>query len=102
MSPFTFGLAALAVWRLAHFLHAEEGPWRAMARLRALAPVRRLGLFDCFLCVSVWAALPGAALIGGPWRLGVLAWGALSAAAILIERVAFPGAFETPPDYSED
>ncbi len=102
MSPLTFALAALAVWRLAHFLHAEDGPWRVMARLRALAAVRRMGVFDCFFCVGVWAALPGAALIGGPWRVGVLAWGALSAAAILIERVAFPGTFDPVPDYSED
>jgi hypothetical protein len=102
MDPFAFGLAALATWRLAHFLHAEAGPWRAMAWLRGRGAIRRLGVFDCFFCVSVWAAPPAAALIAADGRQALLAWGALSAAAILIQRAAFPGELDPPPDYAED
>jgi len=106
MDAFTFLVAALAVWRLAHLLHSEDGPWRLIARLRAAAAMARIGLFDCFLCVSVWPALPTAFLLGGDglrnWRFELLGWPALSALAILIERAAFPDTFVDPPPFFEE
>jgi len=97
-----FFVAALATWRLAHLLHAEDGPWHAVARVRQAFDARRLGVFKCFFCVSVWPALPAALLIGAGWRQTLLFWPALSGAAILLERVAFPATFIDVPEYSEE
>ena len=33
---FLFGVATLAVWRLTHLLHAEDGPFDLCVRLRHL------------------------------------------------------------------
>jgi hypothetical protein len=102
MKPVTFCAAALACWRLAHLLQAEDGPWRCVARLRSALRARRVGLLDCFMCASVWTALPTAVLAGARRRQLLLAWPALSAAAVLIERAAFPATFADVPDYIED
>jgi hypothetical protein len=32
-----FVVGALATWRVSHLLHAEDGPWNAVVRLRAAA-----------------------------------------------------------------
>jgi hypothetical protein len=90
-----FAMAALANWRLAHALHAEDGPWRSLARLRASAG----SAMACFFCVSLWPALPLALLAAGGWARALLLWPALSAAAILIERAGFPATFV---DFAED
>jgi hypothetical protein len=80
-------LGALAVWRITHLLHAEDGPWRLLARFR-----ERLGsgfwseLFGCFYCLSLWIAAPLAWALGGDWGERLLLWPALSGAAILAER----------------
>jgi hypothetical protein len=88
-------VAALANWRLAHALVAEDGPWRSLARLRAAAGPA----MACFFCVSVWPALPLALLAAGGGQRALLLWPALSAAAILIERASFPATFM---DFAED
>lgn len=42
-------LAVLAVWRVTHLLHAEDGPWDAVVRLRGWAGDGFLGrMMDCF------------------------------------------------------
>jgi len=102
MDPAEFCVATLATWRLAHLLHAEDGPWRAVARLRQARAVRQFGVLDCFLCVSVWTALPAALLISTRRRQFLVLWPALSAAAIFLERAAFPATFVDMPEYSED
>jgi hypothetical protein len=102
MDLVAFCVAGLATWRLAHFLHGEDGPWRGVARLRQALGARRFGVFECFFCVSVWAALPAALMVGAGWRQILLLWAALSAAAVLIERVAFPATFIDAPEFSED
>lgn len=102
MKPAQFCVAALACWRLAHLLQAEEGPWRCVARLRSALRTRRIGVLDCFMCASVWTALPAALLAGARRRQLLVVWPALSAAAVLIERSAFPGTFADVPDYFED
>lgn len=82
-------LAILVVWRLTHLLNAEDGPWDIVVRLR-----RRAGtgfwasLLDCFYCLSLWIAAPIACLIGACWVERLLLWPALSAGAILFERLA--------------
>jgi hypothetical protein len=80
-------VGGLVVWRLTHLLQAEDGPWGVVLRLRAAAGNGMLGaLMDCFYCLSVWIALPFAALLAANWLHGLLLWPALSAAAILLDR----------------
>lgn len=88
-------LAALATWRVTHFLVAEDGPFALMARLRQ-AVAKLTGLFDCFYCVSLWTAAPPAVLIARGVLEAILIWLALSGAAILLER-ATGGLKEPPP-----
>jgi hypothetical protein len=79
-------LAVLAAWRITHLLAAEDGPFGLVLKLR-----ERLGngwwgqLMDCPYCVSLWVALPLAALLATDllgWGLSVLA---LSGAVCIIE-----------------
>jgi hypothetical protein len=98
MDPAEFCVAALASWRLAHLLHAEDGPRRSVARLRRALNTRQIGVLECFLCASVWTALPAAMLVSDRRRQLLVVWPALSAAAVLIERAAFPGTFLDVPD----
>jgi hypothetical protein len=44
-------------------------------------------LLDCFYCLSLWVALLPALWIGENWKERLLLWPALSAAAILLERL---------------
>lgn len=86
-------LAALAVWRLTHLLHAEDGPFRVFDRLRGAMRRLRLGeLVDCFYCLSLWMAAPFAFWLAAGWVERTVVWLALSAAAILINRFAEPPA----------
>lgn len=81
-------LGVLAVWRVTHLLHAEDGPWALLEKLRAVLRERLGGrLFDCFYCLSLWIALPAAWLAGSDLGQRLWLWPALSAGAILIERV---------------
>ena len=81
-------LGVLGVWRVTHLLHAEEGPWQLIARLR-----RRMGAgvagqaMGCFNCLSLWIAAPFALFIGASWYDRALAWPALSAGAIVLDHV---------------
>ncbi len=77
----------LAVWRVTHLLWAEDGPLDALARLRAAAGQGAMGrLLDCFYCLSLWVALPGAALLADGWGQAPWAWLGLSGGACLLER----------------
>lgn len=97
--PDALGLAvlALAAWRLAHILVAEDGPWLWARRIReyagvvhddegevAAVPETMPGaVFGCVFCMSVWtAALMLAVWPWAPWA--VWPW-AVSALAIVIE-----------------
>ena len=78
----------LGVWRLTHLLSVENGPWDLMLRLRAsLGRGFWASLLDCFYCLSLWIAVPFALLAGDTWRNELFLWLALSAGAILLERV---------------
>lgn len=86
-----FAVAALAVWRLTHLLVSEDGPWDAVARLRAKLGDTFWGrLMDCFYCLSLWIAAPLAPFIGRTWAEVGLVWLALSGAACLLERATAP------------
>ena len=95
-------LAVLGVWRVTHLLNAEDGPADVLVRLRRGVGNGFWGsLLDCFYCLSLWVALPFA-LIGETWRERLLLWPALSAGAILLERMTAPAKLEQPPFYVED
>jgi hypothetical protein len=84
----SFSLGALAVWRITHLLHTEDGPWDFAARLRRNARGRFwTGLLGCFYCLSLWIAAPLACMLGRGWRERLLLWPALSAGAIVVERL---------------
>ena len=83
----TLVLGTLGCWRITHLLHAEDGPWGVLARLRRAAGSGVTGeLLDCFYCLSLWIAIPFAAALASGWRDGVLLWLAISGGAILLER----------------
>lgn len=84
----TVVVAVLAVWRATHFFFAEDGPWDVGVRVRRLAGQGFFAkLLDCFYCLSVWIAAPVAWWIGNHWEERLLLWPALSAGAILLERL---------------
>lgn len=96
-------LAMLGAWRMTHLLQAEDGPWELMARLRRRAGAGFWGeLLDCFYCLSLWIAAPLAFFIGENWRERLLLWPALSAGAILLERISQREASTPPAVYFED
>lgn len=81
-------VGVLVVWRIAHLFFAEDGPWDAMAWLRGAAAGFLAGLLDCFYCLSLWIAFPFAMLLGRSPGERFLLWPALSAGAILLQRVS--------------
>lgn len=86
---FRFALAAMAVWRLTHFVAREDGPFDMLRRVRSALQERMFGrLFGCFYCLSIWVALPFAFFISLSTPEWVVAWFGLSGAAILLERAA--------------
>jgi hypothetical protein len=92
-------LGILTVWRITHFLQAEDGPWDIVVRLRRSAGEGFWGkLLDCFYCLSVWVAIPFALLLGESWEERALLWPSFSAGAILLERGTgfVPGAVAAP------
>jgi hypothetical protein len=102
MKPFVFILGILAVWRITHLLAAEDGPFNMFAWLRRQAGAGFWGsLLDCFYCLSLWVSLPFAIILGGSWRERILLWLALSAAAILVNRIADRIAPEQPVFFEE-
>src|SRR5258705_3080768 len=96
-------LGMLGVWRVTHLLAAEDGPGEILVRFR-----RSLGegfwgrLLDCFYCLSLWVSLPFAFILASGWRERGLAWLALSAGAILLERGTARGPAPLPAQYLED
>jgi hypothetical protein len=100
---YRFLLGILSVWRITHLLYAEDGPWDVVVGLR-----RRTGagfwaqLLDCFYCLSVWIAAPFAIFLEEKPGERILLWPALSAGAILLERVTDRGFGEAPALFVED
>lgn len=89
MSFYFLALGILGVWRITHLLNQEAGPAELLTRLRKWVGARFFGqLLDCFYCLSLWVALPFAALIGRTWLERFLLWPALSGAAILLEKMS--------------
>lgn len=95
-------LGVLGVWRITHFLNAEDGPMDIGVHLRKIAGTSMLGrLLDCFYCLSVWVAGPAAFWIGQGTKERCFLWPAVSAGAILIERLTAPDRPIPPALYFE-
>lgn len=87
MAVWRLAVAVLGVWRVTHLLHAEDGPWEVLARLRSRARGRlATDALGCFWCLSCWVALPFT-LVVPAWGDRLLLWPALSAGAIAFELV---------------
>ncbi len=96
-------LGILVAWRLTHLLSAEDGPWDLMVRLRQRAGTGFwASLLDCFYCLSLWIAAPLACAIGERWTERLWLWPALSAGAILLERLTQRNASPPTAQYFED
>lgn len=96
-------LGVLTVWRITHFFWAEDGPWDMVIRLRRGVGEGFWGkLLDCFYCLSVWVAAPLGYLIGESWMERLLLWPALSAGAIILERITNHEPTVTPAPFTED
>src|SRR5690348_4624372 len=103
MSFYWLLLGVLSVWRVTHLLYGEDGPWDVFIRLRKRAGAGFWGgLLDCFYCLSLWVAAPFAWLLGVTWGERLLLWLALSAGAILLERVTSRERAAPPAPYVED
>ena len=80
-----FLLGTLAVWRISHLLAQEDGPFDVVFRLRRKVGQGFFGtLLDCFLCLSLWIALPFAFLSADTWIDRIVAWLALSGGASIV------------------
>ena len=97
MKFYHLALGILAVWRVTHFLQAEDGPWDVVVRLRALAGTGFWGkLLDCFYCLSLWISAPLSWWLGEDWPERGLLWLSFSAGAILLEKITNRNT-EVPP-----
>jgi hypothetical protein len=91
-------VGSLSVWRITHLLQAEDGPWDAVLRVRRAAGQGFSGeLLDCFDCLSLWIGAAVACAVGRDGGERAMLWPALSAGAMLLERVT-----ATPAAYFED
>jgi hypothetical protein len=96
-------IGILAVWRVTHLLHAEDGPWDLVIGLRRFAGRGMLGrLLDCFYCLSIWTAMPFAYVLEESWIHRLVLWPALSAGAALLERITSPDEAGASAKYVED
>ena len=96
-------LGILSVWRITSLLNREDGPWDIFVALRRSAGDGFVGRgLGCFYCLSLWIALPVGLLFGETWMESFLLWLALSAGAIMLERLTRPDDGESPALYFED
>lgn len=78
-------VATLSVWRITSLLVDEDGPYQIFGRIRRQFQWNEIGnLLDCFLCTSIWVAIPFS-LLFDKWFVHIFS---LSAGAILIHFVA--------------
>lgn len=103
MRVYWFTLSVLCVWRVSHLLQAEDGPADLLVRVRRIAGSGFAGkLLDCFYCLSLWVAAPLAYWVPETRLERLLWWPALSAGAILLERVTSLRNGDAPALYFED
>ncbi|MEZ2335835.1 DUF1360 domain-containing protein [Mucilaginibacter sp. RCC_168] len=83
-----FIICTLAIWRISHLFSQEDGPFDIVIKFRKLFGQGFFGdLLDCFYCLSMWVAIPFAALLCNQWLQGIIIWLALSGAACLLFKL---------------
>ena len=88
MNFYWMTIGILGVWRVTHLFVSEDGPFDAILRLRHRLRAGFWGrLLDCFYCLSLWIAAPAAWVLSDGPRSAAMLWPALSAGAILVERL---------------
>lgn len=88
MRLYNFLLGILFVWRISHLISAEDGPWDIVVHLRKAVGEGFLGqMLDCFYCLSLWISAILAIFLGKKFGERILLGPALSAGAILLERI---------------
>lgn len=86
--PYWMVVGVLAVWRVTHFVHAEDGPGNVVAGFRRRAGDGFWGrLLGCFYCLSTWVSAPFAVVLSRSAVETIIMWLALSGGAILLHRV---------------
>jgi|SRR6185437_1574129 len=96
-------IGILATWRVTHLVVVEAGPWDVFGRIRRAAGHGVIAeLFGCFYCFSLWVAAPLAYWLASTWIHRLLLWPALSAGAVLLERLASCGEPAPQPLVLED
>jgi hypothetical protein len=96
-------LGILCVWRVTHLLNAEDGLGGGVAWVRRAAGTALLGrVLGCFYCLSLYVSAPLALLLAERWEDRLLLWPALSAGAILLERVTGAARLHLRDFYAED
>jgi hypothetical protein len=96
-------LGTFFVWNSTHLLSAEDGPWDVVVRLRRAAGDGFLGqMLDCFYCLSIWVSAILAIFLGKKFGERILLGPALSAGAILLERVTDIRYSESPALFVEE
>jgi hypothetical protein len=96
-------LGILCVWRITHLFQAEDGPWDIIIRIRKALGNGFWGeLLDCFYCLSLWVSVPFAYFLGDTRIEQLLLWPALSAGAILVERLTNRDQEALPAPYIEE
>lgn len=91
MTPLQAGLAALAVYRLAHLVAIDEGPLQLFLILRTAVGQRHWwgrGL-HCPLCISFWLAMVPAGYFAATAADFALYWLGLAGAAVLLHRICY-------------
>ena len=85
---FRLVLAILAVWRITHLLAQEDGPGNLIFKLRKVLGTSFLGkLMDCFLCLSIWIAIPASFYVTRSRVDLILVWLAISGGASLLFKL---------------
>jgi len=78
----------IVVWRLVHFINAEDGPFDLVIRLRKLLGNSFFGkLMDCFYCLSIWIGLAGGLFAGSTVKEIILLTLYYSGLSILLEKL---------------
>jgi hypothetical protein len=103
MLMYRFLIGTLFVWRITHLFNAEDGPGDMFVSFRRCVGAGFVGqLLDCFYCLSLWISAPLAILLGKNVGERMLLWPALSAGAILLERITNYKLDRPPVFYIED
>ncbi len=92
MNVIAFVTLTLAVYRAAHMVTIEEGPFAVFDHLRRrIDPAQKTWIgrgLNCILCASFWLSLPGALILPAPGVTGYwwADWLALAGAVLALHK----------------